>query len=58
MPKNSKLPTLPGNAPGENGFKDRPKHGVILVCKDEKSQAHLYDALNALCTCQIKVVAI
>lgn len=28
---------------GRNGFKYRPRFGVIVVCEDEKSQAKIFE---------------
>lgn len=32
---------------GRNGFKYRPKFGVIILCKDEADQAEVYARLKA-----------
>lgn len=51
------LPKLPANAPGippNNRY--REQYGVILVCPDESAQTALYEALEALRGCKIKVV--
>lgn len=55
--KNKQLPPLPPNSPGVNGHKYKPSQGVILVCPDENSQQQLFEALNALKSCKIKVVS-
>lgn len=31
--------------PGRNGFKYRPRFGVVVLCKDERHQARVYAAL-------------
>lgn len=56
MPNETELPPLPAKAPGKNRFRHRHQQGVILVCEDETAQALLYEALNAIRTCKIKVV--
>ncbi|MGO1000822.1 hypothetical protein [Lysobacter sp. CA196] len=33
--------------PGANGFRYRPKYGVIVVCRDEAHQQRLYAELKA-----------
>lgn len=32
--------------PGENGFKYRPQHGLVVVCKDEAHQQTLFNKLT------------
>ncbi|NRA19250.1 MAG: hypothetical protein HRU05_02080 [Oceanospirillaceae bacterium] len=32
---------------GKNGFKYKPKFGVIVICKDEQHQAKIFSALKA-----------
>jgi predicted 3-demethylubiquinone-9 3-methyltransferase (glyoxalase superfamily) len=32
--------------PGKNGFKYREQYGVIVICKDEKSQEALFNNLK------------
>lgn len=46
MPQNNVLPTLADNAPGKNGFKYKPRFGVIVVCKDEEEHKHVYEHLR------------
>lgn len=41
-----KLPPLADNAPGYNGFKYRPKFGVIVICKDEEEHKQVYERLR------------
>lgn len=50
------LPPLPQSAPGANDHVYKPRQGVILVCPDEQSQQVLFEAMNALKTCKVKVV--
>lgn len=47
MPQNNVLPPLADNAPGKNGFKYKPRFGVIVVCKDEEEHKHVYEHLRA-----------
>ena len=56
MPNKTDMPPLPPKAPGRNKYRHRHQQGVILVCEDEKAQELLYEALNAIRTCKIKVV--
>ncbi len=50
-------PPLPANAPGRpTNPRYREQYGVVLVCAGEDEQAKLYEALEALRTCKIKVV--
>jgi len=56
LAKKPELPALPSKAPAHNGHKYKPQWGVILVCASEAEQASLYDALNSLRNCKIKVV--
>lgn len=44
-------------APGRNGFKYRPRHGVIVICRDELHQRDVYAALKAA-GFKLKVVAV
>ncbi len=34
--------------PGENGFKYKPQHGLVLVCKDEADQQRQFAKLCKL----------
>jgi hypothetical protein len=56
MKTEGQLPPLPPNSPGVNDHVYKPRQGVILVCPDERSQQQVYETLNALKTCKIKVV--
>jgi hypothetical protein len=33
-------------APGRNGFKYRPKFGVVVLCTDERHHVEVYEALR------------
>lgn len=56
-PEAGNLPPLPANAPGRPTTpRYREQYGVVLVCASEDEQAKLYEALEALRTCKIKVV--
>ncbi len=44
-------------APGRNGFKYRPRFGVIVLCRDELHQRDVYTALKAA-GYKLKVVAV
>ena len=35
----------PNLRPGENGFKYRPKFGLVVACKDEPEQQKIYARL-------------
>lgn len=35
-----------GQRPGENGFKYRPKFGLVINCKDESEQQKIYARLT------------
>lgn len=52
--------TLPPLAPKAAGIPSKPRYreqfGVILVCPDETAQRSLYDALEAVRSCKIRVV--
>ncbi|WP_153003897.1 hypothetical protein [Aureimonas ureilytica] len=50
-------PPLPVTAPGRPA-KDRyrEQYGIVLVCPSEEDQAKLYEALEAIRSCKIKVV--
>jgi hypothetical protein len=56
MTSRDKIPPLPPGAPGVNGHAYRPQHGIILVCPDEKVQQQVFETLQALKACKIKVV--
>lgn len=43
--------------PGQNGFKYRPKFGLVVVCKDEAHQQVLFKRLTKL-SLKIKVVCV
>ena len=45
MPQNKALLPLADNAPGVNGFKYRPRFGVIVICKDEEDR-RVYERLR------------
>ncbi|UQN42333.1 hypothetical protein [Agarivorans sp. B2Z047] len=36
---------MPTKTPGKNGFKYKPKWGVIVICKDEQKQKSTYAKL-------------
>lgn len=57
MPKQEKLPPLLPNAPPPKAARYREQYGITIVCDDQKAQAQLYEALLALRTAKIKVVA-
>ena len=40
-------PAVDPKAPAKNGFKYKPKFGVIVNCDDASHQKHVYDLLNA-----------
>lgn len=50
MPKQQKTP-------GKNGFKYRPKYGLVVVCRDEKHQEALFNKLQKM-GLKLKVVAV
>jgi len=51
------LPALPANAPGRPARpRYREQHGIVLVCPGEAEQAKLYEALEAIRSCKIRVV--
>lgn len=56
MKPSDPLPPLPPNAPGVNDYAYKPRHGVVLVCPDENAQRLVFETLNALKSCKIKVV--
>ena len=41
-----KTPTVDQKAPTKNGFKYKPKFGVIVNCDDENHQKYVYEQLN------------
>jgi len=43
-------------APGRNGFKYKPQFGLIIVCKDEKEQARLYEKFKGRFSCRVVTV--
>jgi hypothetical protein len=43
--------------PGQNGFKYRPKFGLVVVCKDEAHQQALFKRLTKLAL-KVKVVCV
>lgn len=56
-PAGKTLPPLPAAAPGRPAkARYREQYGVVLVCPDEATQAQLYEALEALRSCKIRVV--
>jgi hypothetical protein len=50
-------PSQKAKQPGRNGFKYRPQFGVVVLCKDERHQAKVYEALQRL-GYRCKVVAV
>nr|WP_314710666.1 hypothetical protein [uncultured Comamonas sp.] len=42
------IPTLPPKRLGKNGFKYKPKYGLVLVCKDEADQQRQFAKLCKL----------
>lgn len=46
MPQLQKFPPLADNAPGKNGFKYKPRFGVIVICKDEDEHRNVYEQLR------------
>lgn len=46
-----------GQRPGENGFKYRPKFGLVIACKDELEQQRTYARLAKL-GFKLKVVCV
>ena len=48
---------MPAQRPGQNGFKYRPKFGLVVVCKDETHQQVLFKRLTKLAL-NIKVVCV
>ncbi len=43
--------------PGENGFKYKPKFGLVVVCRDEPHQQSLFERLTGL-GLKVKVVSV
>ena len=39
-------PAVDPKAPAKNGFKYKPKFGVIVNCDDENHQKYVYEQLN------------
>lgn len=55
--QNETLPPLPEGAPGRpKAPRYREQYGVILVCQDEAAQRLLFEALEQIRACKIKVV--
>lgn len=55
--QDTNLPPLPEGAPRRpRKAAYREQYGVILVCKDEPTQRVLFEALEQVRTCKIKVV--
>lgn len=48
---------MPVKRPGQNGFKYRPKFGLVVVCKDEAHQQVLFKRLTKLAL-EVKVVCV
>ena len=46
MATRKKTPKVDPKAPARNGFKYKPKFGVIINCDDETHQKSVYDQLN------------
>lgn len=46
MSQNKTLPPLADNAPGVNGFKYKPRFGVIVICKNEEEHGRVYERLH------------
>ncbi len=40
--------TQPPRRPGENGFKYKPQHGLVIRVKDEAEQQRLFQRLTQL----------
>lgn len=41
------LPPLDAKAPGINGFRYKPRFGVIVICRDEAEHRTVYERLKA-----------
>ena len=51
------LPPLRPGAPGKPaGRRYREQYGIIIVCPDEARQRSIFEALQALLDCKLKVV--
>jgi hypothetical protein len=50
-------PKLSPKAPGVNGFKHRPRFGVVVLCRDEAHQRAVYERLVKM-RLKLKVVAV
>ena len=48
---------LDPGAPGRNGFAYKQQYGVVVICRDEKHQAQVYDQLYRAGH-KLKVVAV
>lgn len=46
MATSKKNPKVDPKAPAKNGFKYKPKFGVIVNCDDENHQKYVYEQLN------------
>ena len=46
MATRKKTPNIDPKAPARNGFKYKPKFGVIINCDDESHQKSVYNQLN------------
>ncbi|BBI66791.1 MULTISPECIES: hypothetical protein [unclassified Psychrobacter] len=46
MATRKKTQKVDPKAPAKNGFKYKPKFGVIVNCDDESHQKYVYDQLN------------
>ena len=57
MATRKKTPAVDPKAPAKNGYKYKPKHGVIVNCDNEQHQKAVYEALKAQ-DYNIKVVAV
>ena len=47
MEKEKTLPPLPDKTPGVNGYKYKPKFGVIVVCHDEEHHKAAFAQLTS-----------
>ncbi|CUJ21823.1 hypothetical protein [Achromobacter xylosoxidans] len=58
MEANGHITTAPAHKqPGANGFKYKPRFGVIVLCDDEGHQQRVFDELRAQGH-RLKVVAV
>lgn len=48
----------PTKTPGKNGFKYREQFGVIVICKDERHQAEVFQNLKKQGHKKLKVVTV